>query len=389
MEKINQKEEEILKEFRERIGDKVPLHLNSDFELSKWLIARNFNINKAETMLLKHLEWRKEYNIDNILEWTPPEVLRKYCPGGLAGYDKDGAPVVIIPIGSMDVRGVKASSSNEDILKYIFQIVEKSLDLMRRKSRDLEQPIGKEIFIFDLNHFSLRDFTWTPAINLVLKLVQMYEANYPEILKHAFAINAPKVFSVLFSIIKPFIQTNTMKRIKIFGKNEWKEVLLKEIDADQLPVHWGGSMTDPDGNTQCVSTICPGGEVPKEYYLKKKLLKQEAQNLPFDFILPRNETKIFQFQIEENAGSELRWEFRSRGADIGYEVTRNVSEGEEKLIPMERANSQVFKEEGAIVCDEKGIYKIIFKNEYSDKDVEVFYNIDLHSSEEHSSRLIN
>ncbi|KAB7501472.1 hypothetical protein Anas_11253 [Armadillidium nasatum] len=310
--------------FRERIGDKVPPHLNSDFELSKWLIARNFNINKAETMLLK--------------------VLRKYCPGGLAGYDKDGAPVVIIPIGSMDVRGVKASSCNEDILKYIFQIVEKSLAVMRKKSRDEEQPIGKEIFIFDLNHFSLRDFTWTPAINLVLKLVQMYEANYPEILKHAFAINAPKVFSVLFSIIKPFIQTNTMKRIKIFGKNEWKE-------------------------------ICPGGEVPKEYYLKKKLLKQEAQNLPFEFTLPRNETKIFQFQIEENIGSELRWEFRSRGADIGYEVTRNISEGEEKLIPMERANSQVFKEED----------KIIFKNEYSDKDVEVFYNIDLHSSEEQHS----
>lgn len=38
-------------------------------------------------------------------EWQPPEVLTKYFPGGLFGYDKDGCPIWIEPIGLADVQG--------------------------------------------------------------------------------------------------------------------------------------------------------------------------------------------------------------------------------------------------------------------------------------------
>ena len=36
----------------------------------------------------------------------------------------------------------------------------------------------------------------------------------------------------------------------------YKQTLLKHIDADQLPVHWGGSQRDPDGNPFCASKVC-------------------------------------------------------------------------------------------------------------------------------------
>ena len=41
----------------------------------------------------------------------------------------------------------------------------------------------------------------------------------------------------------------------------WKEVLLKYISPDQLPVEYGGTMTDPDGNPKCKSKVraSPGG----------------------------------------------------------------------------------------------------------------------------------
>ena len=35
----------------------------------------------------------------------------------------------------------------------------------------------------------------------------------------------------------------------------WKEKLLQYIDADQLPVHWGGTATDPDGDPYCRSKV--------------------------------------------------------------------------------------------------------------------------------------
>ena len=35
----------------------------------------------------------------------------------------------------------------------------------------------------------------------------------------------------------------------------WKEVLLKYIDADVLPEYWGGTKKDPDGNPMCPSLV--------------------------------------------------------------------------------------------------------------------------------------
>jgi len=35
----------------------------------------------------------------------------------------------------------------------------------------------------------------------------------------------------------------------------YKDELLKLIDADQLPVHWGGELTDPDGDPKCRSKV--------------------------------------------------------------------------------------------------------------------------------------
>lgn len=35
----------------------------------------------------------------------------------------------------------------------------------------------------------------------------------------------------------------------------WKEVLLKYISPDQVPVEYGGTMTDPDGDPKCKSKV--------------------------------------------------------------------------------------------------------------------------------------
>ncbi|GBM72199.1 hypothetical protein AVEN_55882-1, partial [Araneus ventricosus] len=39
--------------------------------------------------------------------------------------------------------------------------------------------------------------------------------------------------------------------MRIYGKDGWKDSLLKDIDANDLPVYLGGKKTDPDGNPNC------------------------------------------------------------------------------------------------------------------------------------------
>ena len=44
--------------------------------------------------------------MDTILEdWTPPEVLLKYYPGGFAGFDKEGSPIWAVQSAQFDMRG--------------------------------------------------------------------------------------------------------------------------------------------------------------------------------------------------------------------------------------------------------------------------------------------
>ncbi len=58
-------------------------------------------------------------------------------------------------------------------------------------------------------------------------------------------------------MIKPFLNQVTNDKISVYGfdKAEWAAALLHEIDADQLPAFYGGTMTDPDGNEKCPSKV--------------------------------------------------------------------------------------------------------------------------------------
>ena len=94
-------------------------------------------------------------------------------------------------------------------------------------------------------------------LDLSIQVVQIYEANYPELLRRVFVINAPKIFSILYSMALPFIHERTRSKIQIFSHDskQWKAALLAEIDPDQLPAMYGGTMTDPDGNPNCLTKV--------------------------------------------------------------------------------------------------------------------------------------
>ena len=62
-------------------------------------------VQEAEAMYRRTIAWRKQKCVDLIMSWNPPIVLRKYYPGGFAGFDVDGCPVWIIPFGHADMKG--------------------------------------------------------------------------------------------------------------------------------------------------------------------------------------------------------------------------------------------------------------------------------------------
>ena len=71
------------------------------------------------------------------------------------------------------------------------------------------------------------------------KIAQDY---YPETMGACYVVNAPMLFSFLWSIVKGFLDERTRSKVRIIGSN-YREVLLENIDAENLPDFLGGTCT--------------------------------------------------------------------------------------------------------------------------------------------------
>ena len=67
--------------------------------------------------------------------------------------------------------------------------------------------------------------------------------HYPERLGSLVVINAPAVLSWAWKAIQNLLDDVQREKIGIYGTdpNEWRPVLLKIVDRDQIPVSYGGN----------------------------------------------------------------------------------------------------------------------------------------------------
>ncbi|KAK5852208.1 hypothetical protein PBY51_023696 [Eleginops maclovinus] len=364
---LSPKQAETLTEFRGRIQDVLPsLPAQHDHYLLRFLRARSFNVQKSEAMIRKHVEFRRKMNVDTIIsDWKPPEVIEKYVSGGMCGYDREGSPIWYDVIGPLDPKGLLMSATKQDFLKTKIRHTE----ILRRECRQQSEKLGRHIesisLIYDCEGLGLKHI-WKPAIETYGEVLTMFEENYPEGLKRVFLIKAPKMFPVAYNLIKHFMCEETRRKINILGSN-WQEEIRKHVDPDQLPVVYGGNMTDPDGDPRCRTMINYGGTVPRSYYV------QDSVNVQYDDSVTVSRGSVFQLEYDVTAASSLlRWQFTSDGADIGFGVYRRTKEGGSQkvsemlqVLPSERYNAHLVPEDSCLTCPEPGVYVLCFDNSYS------------------------
>ncbi|CAK6983736.1 SEC14-like protein 2 [Scomber scombrus] len=364
---LSPKQAEALQQFRERIQDILPqLPAQHDHFLLRWLRARNFNIQKSEAMLRKHMEFRKQTKVDSIItDWRPPEVIEKYLSGGMCGYDREGSPIWYDVIGPVDPKGLFLSASKQDFIKSKIR----DCEMLQKECTLQTQRLGKNIeaitMVYDVEGLGLKHL-WKPAIETYGEILQMFEDNYPEGLKRLFVIKAPKLFPVAFNLVKHFLSENTRQKILILGAN-WQEILLKYIDPEELPMVYGGKLTDPDGDPRCRTRINHVGPVPTSYYVRDHVKVDYDQCLS----VSRGSSKQLDYEILF-PGCVLRWQFSTEGADIGFGVFIKAKMGEwkkaaqmEEVVPNQRYNSHLVPEDGSLTCERPGVYVLRFDNTYS------------------------
>ncbi|CAH1403383.1 unnamed protein product [Nezara viridula] len=356
-----------LMKMRRSVADCMTLPYHDDYFLLRWLRARNFDPVAAEKMLRASMKWRESWGVETIQDWPTPEVFKHYYPCGVCGFDKDGSPVVIIPFSGVDIWGMLHSATKADFIKTAIKTLEKTLEIAREKSEiHNTYESTKLVGILDMSEFNLKQFAWRPAAEAVISLIQIYEANYPEILKACYIINVPKVFSLAFSVVKNFLNDYTLSKIRIFKSdpNKWKPVLLSHIPPDQLPVIYGGTMCDPDGNPRCPSKVNQGGKIPKSFYIKNQ--NEKDKNEEYSSVTVKKGDKLrLDYSVPEG-GSFLKWGFYSDEHDIKFGVLVKDDKGKEtSIIPVHRVTCNETEEIGVVSCPKPATYTVIFDNSYS------------------------
>ena len=62
---------------------------------------------------------------------------------------------------------------------------------------------------------------------------------------------------LLYRLVKPFMDEVTKSKIQIYSKrSQWEPALLELIEADQLPVRYGGTAPDLTPE-ECIATLDP------------------------------------------------------------------------------------------------------------------------------------
>ncbi|KAI0345752.1 CRAL/TRIO domain-containing protein [Trametopsis cervina] len=247
----------ILKQFREALV-KEDLHdgdsIGTDDEtLLRFLRARQFNLKNAKTMWKNCYQWRKTaegVGIDELYRRIDPfdyperDHVFKFWPLFFHKVDKRGRPINIHHFGRINTTELYKGISPE---RFWQAFLVNADSLTREVLPAADAAAGKRIdgtfVIVDLKGFGTGQF-WQMK-NLARGAFQVSQDYFPETMSQLAIINAPSSFTLIWSIMRPWMAKETQDKVSILGSN-YASALLKLIDADSLPKSLGGECTCAD-----------------------------------------------------------------------------------------------------------------------------------------------
>ncbi|XP_055265402.1 SEC14-like protein 5 isoform X3 [Moschus berezovskii] len=218
-----------------------------DEHILRFLRARDFHLDRAREMLCQSLSWRKQHQVDLLLEtWRPPALLEEFYAGGWHYQDIDGRPLYILRLGHMDTKGLMKAVGEEVLLQHILSVNEEGQKRCEGNTKQFGRPISSWTCLVDLEGLSLRHL-WRPGVKALLRMIEVVEDNYPETLGRLLIVRAPRVFPVLWTLVRkskisPFINENTRQKFLIYSGSNYQGPggLVDYLDKDVIPDFLGG-----------------------------------------------------------------------------------------------------------------------------------------------------
>eukprot|EP00746_Dinoflagellata_sp_MGD_P007971 gnl/MRDRNA2_/MRDRNA2_115864_c0_seq1.p1 gnl/MRDRNA2_/MRDRNA2_115864_c0~~gnl/MRDRNA2_/MRDRNA2_115864_c0_seq1.p1 ORF type:complete len:677 (+),score=123.75 gnl/MRDRNA2_/MRDRNA2_115864_c0_seq1:138-2168(+) len=252
---LDPNQKQTLDAFRKHFGSRIEHPRFTDMLLLRFLRARKFVLEDAIKMFDDHLNFRINAGLNRSMlpsEEAFPEIegIKKYYPHCFHGVDRCGRPVYYERIGNLDVTQLLSICPAERVTQYFTSQSERqtcfNLPACSIARGELVEQI---VTVLDLNGLSFRTVTHTTARKVLQAVTQINQNHFPEGLSCLIIVNAPKVFSMAWSFVKPMLDPTTVAKIQIFSSDPQKYTkrLFELIDPSNVPDFLGGSCKCPGG----------------------------------------------------------------------------------------------------------------------------------------------
>lgn len=242
-----------------------------------FLMAENGDVTKATERYQATLAWRKESQADTIL--TTPQThfstIKQYYHQFLHKTDKLGHPVYFEKIGSINMKQLqKLGITQDDLFRHYLFAMEFTLKYAANQICPCDacasSQTQKLFLVLDARGIGMKDVTGESA-EFIRRCTGIMQRHYPQRSFKIFFVNVPSWFGMVWKGIKPLLNETTRAKTNILSESETSEGLLAHIDAENLPVEYGGTCA------------CPGGCEENSTYqrLQKALVQSVLSCQPF------------------------------------------------------------------------------------------------------------
>jgi len=248
-------EKEKCDELRQIVGTEKCEKL-TDQDLHRFLVARNFVMNKSASMLEDYLQWfvtplkgmKEDATPEHILdvEETAESILRwkTHFPFRYSGHDKSGCPVYWERTGHISGTFSEAKKHTTEDEMVWHHVLKQEFVVRHRLQRAADAfglDVTQQVIVADLAGMSYA--VDGMALNYFIRAVTMDQASYPERLKCFIIVNTPWFFTAIWALVTPFLDPKTQGKFVLLG-SDYQEKLRSRIDPSQIPIELGGTRED-------------------------------------------------------------------------------------------------------------------------------------------------
>lgn len=220
----------------------------------RFIIGCGHNLAEARRRweITKH--WRETEGVNMILDEPQPYffLIRTMYPHYHCGRGRQGHAIFYERPGEFQAsqlaaRGVKT----DDLVRHWLFTTEYQWNVLCGNDET-----AKSIAVIDIEHIKMGDLAGE-NLTFLKKTIGIANAHYPERSYVIFIVNAPMFFSMLWRIVRPMVDENTQKKIRILSKSETLKGLQEHIDLDQIPDYYGGNLCFKPGTVDSCRHFSP------------------------------------------------------------------------------------------------------------------------------------